>query len=248
MTQLFPPLPPVRFAYTEAPLNRAAHLRDDEDWIKRAWEADDTRFYCFSGDLPLLKPGEFEATPLFNEREVGRFGEPLEQLFLGLDGQAARFGLSFPSSLADELKNFPGYIITDLRSITMQGLVGPEHLSAMGEGKAMLFWNQRHGFCSNCGARSVAVQAGWRRDCPSCKAQHFPRTDPVVIMLALDGDHCLLGRQKQFPQGMFSALAGFMEPGESMAQAVRREIFEEAGSRPAPYAILRTSPGPSPQA
>ena len=93
----------------------------------------------------------------------------------------------------------------------------------------MLHWHARHRFCSNCGVKTDVVDAGWKRACPACKAEHFPRTDPVVIMLAVRGDRGLLGRSGRFAATMWSCLAGFVEPGESIEDAVRRETLEEAG-------------------
>ncbi len=152
-----------------------------------------------------------------------------ERIFLGLHDKAARFGLAIIPDLVDAIKNDARYVVTDLRSIAVQGLVAPEHLAPLAEAKALLHWHARHRFCSNCGHKTDVVQGGWRRDCPQCHGQHFPRTDPVVIMLAIRGDQCLLGRQARFGQGMWSCLAGFIEPGESMEEAARRETLEEAG-------------------
>src|SRR5207247_10927275 len=121
-------------------------------------------------------------------------------------------------------------VLTDLRSIAMRGLLEADHLPPLAEGKALINWHARHRFCPNCGAPTLAVDAGWRRDCAACKTQHFPRTDPVVIMLAIDGERCLLGRSHRFAPGMWSCLAGFVEPGEAFEEAVRREVHEEAGN------------------
>jgi len=117
----------------------------------------------------------------------------------------------------------------DLRSIVLSGLVSPQTAAILGGAKAISHWHARHRFCANCGEPTRIAAAGWRRECPACHAQHFPRTDPVVIMLAVDGERCLLGRQPRFPQKMYSALAGFLEPGETVEEAVRREILEESG-------------------
>jgi NAD+ diphosphatase len=110
----------------------------------------------------------------------------------------------------------------------------------------MVSWHQRHGYCANCGTRTAMTQGGWRRDCPSCKAEHFPRTDPVVIMLVTHGDKCLLGRQKQFPPGMWSCLAGFVEAAETIEDAVRREVLEESGIRCTDVNYYMTQPWPYP--
>ena len=109
-----------------------------------------------------------------------------------------------------------------------------------------MHWHARRRFCSNCGAQNEVAAAGWRRECPVCKMHHFPRTDPVVIMLAVDGDACLLGRQPRFPKGMYSALAGFLEPGETIEAAVRREIQEEAGVACGEVRYFASQPWPFP--
>ncbi|MFT3971981.1 MAG: NAD(+) diphosphatase [Amaricoccus sp.] len=112
--------------------------------------------------------------------------------------------------------------------------------------KGILGWHQSHGFCANCGGRSEVADAGWRRVCPACGAQHFPRTDPVVIMLILSGNSVLLGRSPGWPEGMYSLLAGFMEPGESIEAAVRREVAEETGVPVGPVDYLSSQPWPFP--
>src|SRR5262249_36937002 len=107
-------------------------------------------------------------------------------------------------------------------------------------------WHARHGFCANCGAATLIAEAGWKRECPACAAENFPRVDPVVIMAPVLGDKGLLGRQPKWPRGMHSALAGFMEPGETIEQAVARETLEEAGLVVAEVHIHSTQPWPFP--
>jgi NAD+ diphosphatase len=121
-----------------------------------------------------------------------------------------------------------------------------EHLPPIAEAKALIAWHARHGFCPNCGAATRSVQAGWRRDCPACRTQHFPRTDPVVIMLAVRGERCLLGRSHRFAANFWSCLAGFVEPGESIDDAVRRETVEEAGIRCGRVSFFASQPWPFP--
>ncbi len=133
-----------------------------------------------------------------------------------------------------------------MRSIAMQALFTPGLINAIGTAKAMLGWHQRHRFCSNCGAPSDVAAAGWKRSCPACKTEHFPRTDPVVIMLTIDGDRCLLGRGAQFPEGRYSCLAGFVEPGETIEDAVRRETFEETRIATGRVRYLTAQPWPFP--
>ena len=112
--------------------------------------------------------------------------------------------------------------------------------------RSLVDWHARHGFCSNCGTATTVFRAGWGRSCPDCKAEHFPRTDPVVIMLAEHDGRILVGRQKVFPPRVYSALAGFLEPGESIEEAVARELFEEAGVRAGRVRYLASQPWPFP--
>ncbi len=116
--------------------------------------------------------------------------------------------------------------------------------------RSLIDWHARHFFCANCGAATAPFRAGWGRDCAACRAEHFPRTDPVVIMLAEHGDgddvRVLVGRQSGWPPGRYSALAGFVEPGESIEEAVARELWEEAGIRVADVRYLASQPWPFP--
>ncbi|MEO9684723.1 MAG: NAD(+) diphosphatase [Tateyamaria sp.] len=112
--------------------------------------------------------------------------------------------------------------------------------------KAMFSWHIAHGFCAKCGAASEIASGGWQRTCPACGTHHFPRTDPVVIMLITRGNSVLMGRSPAWPEGMFSLLAGFVEPGETLEAAVRREVFEEAGVRVGAVSYLASQPWPFP--
>ena len=136
--------------------------------------------------------------------------------------------------------------LVDLRTLAMKETFAPETLSLLAAGKALLFWHAKHGFCSNCGQPTHASAHGWRRECPACKTQHFPRTDPVVIMLVTDGARVLLGRQARFPKGFYSALAGFVEPGETLEDAVKREVLEEANLQCTDVTYLASQPWPFP--
>src|SRR6516225_1278183 len=167
-----------------------------------------------------------------------RFSRPLS-------GRAA-IAVALEPAAAEALKTRDEFVVTDLRSIAVRGLVEAEHLPPLAEGKALLNWHGRHRFCSTCGAATNLVEAGWRRDCPSCRAQHFPRTDPVVIMLAVAGERCVLGRSHRFQPGMWSCLAGFVEPGEAIEDAVRRETREEAGIVCGRVSYFASQPWPFP--
>ena len=138
----------------------------------------------------------------------------------------------------------PTHAFAELRGV-MTGLSAREaELAATA--RAVLMWHRSHGFCAQCGAASDMVQAGWQRSCPACGTQHFPRTDPVVIMLVERAGKCLLGRSPRFPPGMVSCLAGFMEPGETIEDAVRRETAEEAGITVGRVAYFASEPWPFP--
>jgi NAD+ diphosphatase len=136
--------------------------------------------------------------------------------------------------------------LIDLRSIAMEGVVDAVHVPPLAEAKAILGWHARHRFCPNCGSATQISQGGWRRNCTVCEAEHFPRTDPVVIMLPISGEKCVLGRSPRFPQTMWSCLAGFCEPGESIEEAVRREVAEEVGLICAHVGYFASQPWPFP--
>lgn len=133
-----------------------------------------------------------------------------------------------------------------IRQMVSEQLLSDELLSIVAQGNALLSWHVNHGFCAKCGAKSQLAYAGWRRDCEVCGAEHFPRTDPVVIMLVTYGDKCLLGRGANFPEGRYSCLAGFMEPGETIAQGALRELHEEAGIVGGEVTFLFDQPWPFP--
>ena len=129
----------------------------------------------------------------------------------------------------------PELPIRDLRALANKQTLDTSQLSILAQAKSILHYHAAHPFCARCGAPTRAAQAGWRRDCPACGAHHFPRTDPVAIMLVTDGENCLLGRQRHFPPKMYSCLAGFVESGETLEECVRREVMEESGIAVAPW-------------
>lgn len=238
--------PKPRLGYTQSRLERAAELRGDDAAIVRFMAQPEAGTYVMGGDLIVMKKGEPVNDPFFTFDEARALAPAAETVFLGLLDGAGRFGYGIPPSVAEALKTRDGYHVTDLRSIAVHGLVDTEHLPPIAEAKAVLHWHARHRFCPNCGAPTVPVQAGWRRDCAQCKAEHFPRTDPVAIMLAVDGERCLLGRSPRFVPTMWSCLAGFIEPGESIEDAVRRETQEEAGIVCGRVVYFHSQPWPFP--
>jgi NAD+ diphosphatase len=125
-------------------------------------------------------------------------------------------------------------------------LLSPPDLAIYGGARSLVDWHARHRFCARCGSPTNLVKGGWQRHCDNCGADHFPRTDPVTIMLVEHEDKLLLGRQPRFPPRMYSALAGFVEPGETIEEAVAREIHEEAGVRVRDVRYIASQPWPFP--
>jgi NAD+ diphosphatase len=238
--------PQPKLGYTASLIERASERRNDDAFLHALMAEERAGFYAIAGEMVVLKAGDDIHEPMFRREELAALGRQTETVFLGLIDGAGRFGVGLDPSAVEPLKAQNKFFITDLRSIAVQGLVPQDHLPPLAEAKAMLHWHARHRFCSNCGAPSALVEGGWRRDCPACKATHFPRTDPVVIMLAIDGERCLLGRQTRFVKGMWSCLAGFMEPGETIEAAVRRETREEAGIVCGKVNYFATQPWPFP--
>ncbi len=238
--------PKPRLGYTESLIARAAELRTDAPALAALENDSRARAYVVGGELVVLKRAADIGDPLFTLAETRQLGTAAEIVFLGLIEGAPRFAVALDPATAEALKARDGFLVTDLRSIAVRGLVPADHLPPLAEGKALLNWHGRHRFCSNCGAATNVVEAGWRRDCPSCHAQHFPRTDPVAIMLPVAGERCVLGRSHRFQPGMWSCLAGFVEPGEAIEDAVRRETREEAGIICGRVSYFASQPWPFP--
>ncbi len=238
--------PKPGLGYSEHVLARAAERRTDAAALKALAEDARSGAYVLAGELVALNRSGNRLDPLFRLGAAQALGDTIETVFLGLADGAARFGVGLDPAAIPALKARSDLQISDLRSIAVQGLIGSEHLSALAEAKALLQWHARHRYCANCGAPTRALQGGWRRDCGRCHSEHFPRTDPVVIMLAIGDEQCLLGRQSRFAPGMWSCLAGFVEPGEAVEHAVRRETREEAGIECGQVAYFASQPWPVP--
>ena len=199
-------MPPEPF-FTGSGFDRADLLRADPDALERLADRDDAREMNWRDGLPAIgADGRIEWRPV--ERPA---------LFLGLDGDSPRFS-AVHSPAADVRAAF-----------ATVGLLSPTDASIFAAALSLSSWHERHGYCANCGEPSAIVRGGWSRRCGACAAEHFPRVDPVVIMLAEHDGRLLLGRQPHYPPGRYSALAGFVEVGESLEDAVARELQEEAG-------------------
>jgi NAD+ diphosphatase len=172
-----------------------------------------------------------------------------EMIFLGLrqDTGQAIFATVLPMT-DEDLAERADLQTIDLRTLALQDALPPEDMGALAQARALVHWHRTHRFCSRCGEKTNLAEAGYRRDCPSCGGQHFPRTDPCVIMLITDeaGDRALLGRPSRLPEGIYTTLAGFMEPGETIEQAVRRETLEESGIKVGEVRLISNQPWPFP--
>src|ERR1700739_4612421 len=227
-------------------LDRAAHLRGDDARLLALEGHRDARAYVVYRDSLVVKQEAGGPRALLSIDEALKFGANSGTIFLGLRDGAAVFGMGISAAAVEKLLTRTDVAVSELRGMAMQGVVPPDQLSAIAMAKSMVTWHQRHGYCANCGTRSAMKEGGWKRQCPNCKAEHFPRTEPVVIMLVTSGDKVLLGRQNQFLPGMYSCLAGFVEAAETIEDAVRREIFEEAGIRCTDVNYYMTQPWPYP--
>ncbi|AKS47357.1 NAD+ diphosphatase [Octadecabacter temperatus] len=233
-------------------LDRAAHLRADDAQIGANPAA---RAVVLWRGKPLItsEGGPLARLPL-DHPVMADAGDV--RVFLGQDDDGPVFAVNLSRWTpelpdGDELNTFldasqqqhpatGDAIFAELRAIMTT--LSPRDGELASTARAVLGWHDSHKFCSSCGTLSNAVDAGWRRLCPTCDTSHFPRTDPVVIMLIVADDEVLVGRSPGWPEGMYSLLAGFVEPGETMEAAVRREVFEEAGIRIGEVSYLASQP------
>ncbi len=228
-------------------LDRLSELRSETS-VEDALAEPASKVMGFARGRVLIDVSSTQPRGLFSIDELQDFSPQLEKaILLGNDNGVEH--LAVPLSLNPDEEDFAspeGYAVIDYRSLAVQGLLSPEQLGMVAYGGALLAWHATHRFCARCGAATALAEGGAKRVCTSCETQHFPRTDPVVIMLTVKDDKCLLGRSPHFPPGMYSALAGFVEAGETIEMAVRRETFEESGIRVGAVRYHATQPWPFP--
>ena len=246
----------TQMAFGGSGLNRAAELRSDPQALAQLWPL--ARVLPVWRGKPLLQAeGGLVRVP--SDHLLLNDGPPVVFLGLGEDGVAEfaadlsawepESGPAAEQALFDQSRQphpalGDGPAFEDLRNAMSR--LSPREAELAATARAVLHWHRSHAFCAACGGRSDMVHAGWQRHCPACGTQHFPRTDPVVIMLITKGNRVLLGRNAVWPEGMYSLLAGFVEPGETVEAAVRREVLEEAGVPVGPVRYLASQPWPFP--
>jgi NAD+ diphosphatase len=224
------------------PLDRASERRGDREWIAKLLDDPESRI------VPLrdLKPFTCgTAAPALDWRSVDEWRDQIESgatlILLGLGDGRAHFAIDATgSSVVPDVDTE----LIDVRALAPTLATGEAAILA--EARSVLDWHARHRFCAQCGSATSIASAGWSRRCPACRASHHPRTDPVVIMLAIRGDRALLGRNRRRAGARFSCLAGFVEPGETLEEAVRREVREESGIRCGRVRYLGAQPWPFP--
>ena len=249
-----------RVTFAGATLDRASHLRADPAALAALRADPAARWLPVWRGRPLVEATGGLALGWLPGDHAALAGAASGAILLGRAPEGPRFACELgdwagpgqteaaPGFLDDSRTPHPAlpeaFAFADLRAV--MSLLGAEDAGVAAAAKGVFAWHASHGFCARCGAASEMADAGWKRVCPACGGQHFPRTDPVVIMLITAGDRVLLGRSPAWPAGMYSLLAGFMEPGESIEAAVRREIWEEAGVRVGAVEYLSSQPWPFP--
>ena len=225
----------LQIVFAGSPIDRADHVRSNPELLA-SMVRPSARVLLLDGTDPTLG-GEGEL--LWGS--LGDVDPAAELVFLGLMDEKPCFAPVAPGLAQRPASPMPAL----WRKI---GLLDDQDLALYGGAKMLVDWHARHRFCARCGSETVLAKGGWQRTCgnPACAAEHFPRVDPVTIMLVENGGDVLLGRQYRFPAGNYSALAGFVEPGETIEEAVAREVHEEAGLRVRDVTYVASQPWPFP--
>ena len=234
--------------FAGSPLERRDDLRADHAALETLYK-NECQVLAFTSDMKVYA----SVAPLdlhwMHASDIG--GHEVERVYLGQFGKTHCFAVALNKS-SDEPHAW-GETVKPMDARSFAAGMGEPSLdqgrsAIVAQAKALLDWHARHVFCAKCGAETKAHKAGYQRVCVNdeCGGEHFPRTDPAVIMLAHNGDQCLLGRQSFYPEGVYSTLAGYIEPGESLEEAVRREIMEESGVVAHAVQYVASQPWPFP--
>lgn len=231
------------YCFAGNPLDRVSERRRDKEWVASLLAATDSRV------LPLfdLKPAIHDMdSPALDWQPLAPWRDHIAAgaicIFLGLaDDGRAHFAID--ATGAGGASNATAENV-DVRAVAP--LVPSGDAAILAEARSLIDWHARHGYCAQCGTPTNVSSAGWTRRCPNCRTSHYPRSDPVTIMLVVRGERALLGRNKRRPGQRFSCLAGFMEPGETPEEAVRREVREESGVKVGRVKYLAAQPWPFP--
>jgi NAD+ diphosphatase len=230
------------YCFAGNPLDRASERRRDKEWIAGLLADPEARILPLRDLRPLTRGSD---APALDWQPVAPWRQPIDRgatlVFLGLGDGRPYFAIDASGTdlaVVDDADRF------DAR--TLAPLLPGGEAAILAEARSLIDWHARHRFCAQCGSPTRVTAAGWVRRCPECKASHYPRSDPVAIMLVVRGERALLGRNKRRPGNRFSCLAGFMEPGETLEEAVRREVHEESGIRVGRVRYLACQPWPFP--
>lgn len=222
-----PQRPLLGFSATS--IDRSANHRRDQAWVAAQLAHPQAAVIEIAGDKVAIAGAHVQTRP---PRETENL------VFLGLDDDQRPY---FAARAANAEESW-----RDLRSLAIEGTVSPAELGLLAQARSLINWHMTHGFCANCGVATSMMDGGYRRHCESCGTDHFPRTDPVIIIVVRSPKGLLLGRQKIWAPGMYSALAGFMEPGETIENAARREVFEESAIHVGDIRYVMSQPWPFP--
>jgi len=230
------------YCFAGNPLDRVSQRRQDAGWVASLLEEPATRVLPLHGLKPQIRHSSVAA---LDWQGVARWRPLIDGgstlILLGMREGRAYFALDATSA---EIPPDGDSVAMDARAAAP--IIDGGEAAILAEARSLIDWHARHRYCAQCGTPSAVVSGGWVRHCPNCKAHHFPRVDPVVIMLAVRGERCLLGRGHRRPGARFSCLAGFMEPGETLEEAVRREVLEESGIQVGRVRYLASQPWPFP--
>ena len=232
--------------FSGSTLDRSSNQRRDHAWVERHLDDENSRFLPLWRLNPLVKLGDSRSLAWARWELFDSVVPAPTPLLLGIDDGIAHFAVDV-SSVNEPESTFGVEDVArfeELRGVVPQ--LAPHEASISAHARSLVDWHARHGYCAACGGKTVLASAGTQRRCPECSAEHFPRTDPVAIAVVGHGDRCLLGRGPGWPNTMYSALAGFVEPGETIEEAARREVFEESGIRVGDVRYLKSQPWPFP--